>query len=222
MAKRYDKETWDLIQAEYRAGALSVRELAKKYGPTEAAIRSRARKGDNGKPWERDLTDEVRAATRAKLNQAVAGPGAAPSEIIEAASKRNFETLQAHMGRLGKLAEVEEKIIDRIEQSFADFDRVAEAEDIATRLEMAMAEENPKFRMSAIASLFAPEEQRAGLLRTLSRCYGDLTSAAAKRIQLERQALNMDKPEEKDASTGAWSFEAILTGEPCGAEASDG
>lgn len=222
MAKRYDKATWEQIREEYRAGALSVRDIAKAYGPTEAAIRNRARKGENGVPWERDLTDQVRAATRAKLDKAEAKPGAQPSEIIEAASARNFTALQGHLKRLGRLAEIEERVIERLEKSFADFDRVADAEDIAVRLEQAIAEKNPKIRIARITSLFAPEELRAGLLKNISRCYGDITAAAAKRIQLERQALNMDKPDGEDKPGGEWSFLANLAGDHQPAVGHDG
>lgn len=213
MAKRYPPDIWEQIRNEYRAGTLSVRDISKTLqpdGPTEAAIRSKAKK----EGWERDLTDQVRAATRAKLNAAEATASAKPQEIIAAAADRNFKAVQAHMKSLGKLAEIEEKLLERIGECFADFDRVAEAEDIAVRLEMAMTEENPKYRMAAIASLFAPEELRSGLLKTLTRCYGDLTSAGAKRIQLERQALNIDKPEDNPSGASGWIFEAHLGCEP--------
>ena len=42
---------WEALEAEYRAGAASIRELARKYDVSDTAIRKKA-KADN---WERDL-----------------------------------------------------------------------------------------------------------------------------------------------------------------------
>lgn len=206
MAKRYDNDTWEQIRNEYRAGTLSVRDIAKAFGPTEAAIRSRAKKDQ----WERDLTDQVRAATRAKLNAAEALPSAKPQEIIAAAADRNFKAVQSHMKSLGRLAELEEKLLERIERGFADMDVFDEAEGIMERI--TAATEQPKARQMemAFAALFTPEMDRATLLRNLTRCVSDVTTAVGKRIQLERQALNIDKPEDKPGNAGGWTFEAIL------------
>lgn len=213
MAVRYANDVWEQIRSEYRSGALSVRELAKKYGPNEAAIRYRARKGDNGKPWERDLTEDVRAATRAKQARAELGPGASPTEIIEAASTRNFQAIQGHMKRLGKLAELEDRILTTIERSFVDYEAVAEAESVADRVQEAMSAEKHSLRVMRMSSVLNPELTRSGLLKNITRNYADLTAAAAKRIQLERQALNLDKPEDADKDVEGFVFEAYFGGE---------
>lgn len=209
MAKRYASDVWEQIRSEYRSGALSVRALAEKHGPTEAAIRARAKQ----ERWERDLSDDVRAATRAKLAKGDPTSSASPIEIIEAASTRNFEAVQGHLKRLGKLAELEDKIMAKIEQSFADYDKVAEAEMISDRVEAALSEDKPAVRAMRMATLLRPEEMRSGLLKNITRNYADLTAAAAKRITLERQALNLDKPEEVDKGEGGFLFEAFLAGE---------
>ena len=54
---------WEGISKEYRAGQLSVRQIAREFEVSETAVRKRA-KAEN---WERDLTEEVRKAVRAKL-----------------------------------------------------------------------------------------------------------------------------------------------------------
>lgn len=225
MAKRYPSDIWEQIRNEYRAGQLSVRDIAKAFqpdGPTEAAIRSRAKKGENGVPWERDLTDQVRAATRAKLNAADALPSAKPQEIIAAAADRNFKAVQAHMKSLGRLAELEEKLFERIERGFADMDVFDEAENIMERITAAI--DMPKARQveMAFAALFTPEMDRATLLKNLTRCVSDVTTAVGKRIQLERQALNIDKADDKPAGVGGWTFEAYLSSEPANEEAACG
>lgn len=48
---------WERISAQYRAGLMSLREIADKHGITEGAIRKRAKKEE----WTRDLNAKVRA-----------------------------------------------------------------------------------------------------------------------------------------------------------------
>jgi hypothetical protein len=54
---------WESVERDYRAGMLSVREIARHAGVDEKAIRKRAK----AKGWERDLTDKVRKQVRAAL-----------------------------------------------------------------------------------------------------------------------------------------------------------
>ena len=66
---------WEACERDYRAGQLSIRHLATKHDIPESTIRSRAK----AEGWQRDLTDEVRTATQAKLSRIsrseVAHPG---------------------------------------------------------------------------------------------------------------------------------------------------
>lgn len=48
---------WERIEAQFRVGAMSLREIAAEHGITEGAIRKRAKKDG----WTRDLTAKVRA-----------------------------------------------------------------------------------------------------------------------------------------------------------------
>src|ERR1700719_1248221 len=66
---RDKKGDWAKIEPLYRAGVKSVNEIARENGLTEGAIRKHAKKHK----WERDLTEKVRARTREKLVQDLAG-----------------------------------------------------------------------------------------------------------------------------------------------------
>lgn len=199
-AQRYGSDVWEAIRDEYRAGALSIRAIADRHGPTEAAIRARARK----EKWERDLSEQVRAATRAK-QQRDETKSSRPAEIIEAAAARNIKALRQHMHSLGRLAEIEETLSTRIEKGFADLARLDDDGGTAARVEQALsaAAENPRQRTLKLnLAGMSPEMERAHLLRILSGCVGDLAGTTARRIALERQALNLDKPEEDKAQSG--------------------
>ena len=48
---------WERIEADYRAGLLSVREIAASQGITHGAINKRAKRDG----WERDLSAKIKA-----------------------------------------------------------------------------------------------------------------------------------------------------------------
>ena len=54
---------WERIERLYRAGILSLYEIARECHTVEGNIRYRAKK----EGWKRDLTDEVRRAARTKM-----------------------------------------------------------------------------------------------------------------------------------------------------------
>jgi chaperonin cofactor prefoldin len=62
-----DKD-WGLIEADYRAGIKTLRQMASEHGITEGAIRKRAKRED----WERDLEAKIREKADALVrNEAV-------------------------------------------------------------------------------------------------------------------------------------------------------
>lgn len=57
---------WEAIERDYRATNWTLQELADRYGVTKQAVHATAKK----KGWQRDLTDAVRRATKAKVIEA--------------------------------------------------------------------------------------------------------------------------------------------------------
>lgn len=87
------KYDWDKIEIEYRANKLSNREIGKKYGPSEATIRKKAKK----EGWQRDLAKKVQERTNEKI---VTKPARALTEddeqVIEEISDRNASVVECH------------------------------------------------------------------------------------------------------------------------------
>ena len=54
---------WDAIEREYRAGQLSIKELARQHKLSDTAIHKRAK----AKGWTRDLSSAVRTRVRESL-----------------------------------------------------------------------------------------------------------------------------------------------------------
>ena len=96
---------WEAIEKEFRAGQLSVREIARRGGLTEAAIRKRAKHDE----WTRPLADKVREAVREKLvrtdgaREGSQDQRASDAEIIEKSAKRGLEVIVSHRRDLSQL-----------------------------------------------------------------------------------------------------------------------
>lgn len=107
------KTDWEAIEAAYRAGQLSIREIAKAHSISEGAIRKRAK----AECWTRALADKVREAVREKL---VRSDGTQPSrtrtdaEIIETSAQIGFDVVTSHRRDLQQLHGLKRVLADRL------------------------------------------------------------------------------------------------------------
>ncbi|MFJ2362474.1 hypothetical protein ACIPIN_01940 [Pseudomonas sp. NPDC087697] len=107
---------WEAIERAYRAGLLSLRGIADKYGSSEGTIRSRAKKHG----WQRDLTDQVRAATNGKLSRTVSRTDVTHREvredeqIIDEASDEAASVVLAHRTDLAQWRGIANKLCDAL------------------------------------------------------------------------------------------------------------
>lgn len=106
---------WELIERDYRAGLLSVREIAASQGLTHGAINKRAKRDS----WERDLKAKIKAKADALV------------------SKREVSTAGIHPPSKEQLA-TERSIVDANASRIADI-RLAHRKDISRGRKLAMA-----------------------------------------------------------------------------------
>ena len=102
---------WEAIERAYRAGLLSVRAIGESHGVNHATILKRAKKED----WKRDLTDQVRAATKRKVTTAVTTKSnqskvVTDAEIIEEASDQAAAVILAHRSGLAQWRGIADKL----------------------------------------------------------------------------------------------------------------
>lgn len=181
------------IEADYRAGVMSVRAIAAKHGVSESVIRKWAKNADP--PWQRDLTGKVQEAARAQIVRSAhhAYDGVrtpTERELIDAAARSIVQVVREHRGAiqagqqmvgmlLGQLQDVathRERIEEIILEETAQADGEGKAADGAMRRRAAM--------MRAV-SLPA----HAGVIK-------DLATAMKHLVGLERQAFGLaDKDE---------------------------
>ena len=97
MEKR--KIDWESIERHYRAGLLSVSEIARQHAITEAAIRKRAKRDG----WERDLSARVAEKVRADLVRAEVRAEKTPETeraAVEQAAASVVMVVREHRGRI--------------------------------------------------------------------------------------------------------------------------
>lgn len=111
MAKR-KKVDWAACEEEYRAGVLSTRALAAKFGCSESAIRDRAKRYG----WSKDLTKAVKDATRARLLRTdLRDPNAREdAQIVEQAVDLRVAVVTTHRKDLQQLHGLKRVLMDRL------------------------------------------------------------------------------------------------------------
>lgn len=168
---------WEAIERDYRAGVLSVREIARQYKVTEGAIRKRA-KADH---WTRDLNAAVQqAAKNALVRTEVRNAHAqeTEAEVVEDAAQVVVELVRQHRADLRGGRQMAEMLMGQL-QVFAE--RRGELEDLV--IEETAADKKPMRRNAMLRAIALPAH--AGVLRDLSAVLKNL-------IPLERQAFGMD------------------------------
>lgn len=163
MAKRktYD---WEAIEREFRAGVLSIRELGRKHGCSDTAIRKRAKK----EGWERDLSAKVREKVRTKLVRSkVRTPNANDAQIVEEESDRVVDTLNLLRKDIVDLGKVESKLMKEL---------------LGEPTKLYLAQYQGKV-VEKVVNLTVSERCQAA---------NNLANVQHKRIALMRQAIGMD------------------------------
>ena len=196
---------WESIEREYRAGALSVREIAKRNGVTHGGIRKRA--GKEG--WTRDLSAKVRAAVSTALVSATVSTETSGDKarterkIVEDAASAVVALVREHRKDLSRGRGLVDKLL-------AQLDTAADARDV---IEALIDEETAFAPDDSQATKQRKEAQRRAMLAAVSLpahagVLKDLATVLKSLIPLERQAFNMDAAPVTEGSDAG--FAAIL------------
>lgn len=133
MADAQDKSApdWERIEADYRAGILSLREIASPFKVTEGAIRKRAKRDG----WERDLEAKIQAKAdalvrKAEVRTAVRTDRALTDrQIIEANAERIAQVRGEHRSDINRTRTLALNLMRELELETGDpelFERLGE------------------------------------------------------------------------------------------------
>lgn len=126
------KPDWERIESDYRAGLLSVREIASSQGVSHVAISKRAKK----EGWVRDLAAKIKAKADALVTSRMVTRGVTSERavtdraVIEANAEVIASIRMAHRGDIKRARTLCMSLLDELEAETGDIDLFRELGDI--------------------------------------------------------------------------------------------
>jgi hypothetical protein len=168
------KADWEAIEREFRAGQLSVREIAAQQGISHTAINKRAKE----QGWTRDLAKAVRQKVSDTLvSSEVSSVNA--QEAIDTAAARGVELIRQHRRSLGRAQTIIEKLLAELERGTDNLDEIEESIEDETADDKDSRRRNQMLKAVSLSS-------RASTAAALSLTIKNI-------IPLERQAFSLDE-----------------------------
>lgn len=119
---------WEKIEADYRAGVLSVREMAAAAGVSHTAIQKRAK----AQGWERDISAKVSAkadslvAKRQVATEVATEKAISERQLIEANAQVIADVRMSHRGDIRRARSLTMTLLSELEATTIDNDLFAE------------------------------------------------------------------------------------------------
>ncbi|EMW6872772.1 MULTISPECIES: hypothetical protein [Providencia] len=179
MAKRPD---WEAIESAYRAGVMSIREIASQYEITHQAISKRAKK----EGWERDLKAKVKAraenlVAKREVASLVATEKAISERIlIEANAEVIANVRMEHRGDIRRARELTNNLFDELSAECADVPALRKLGEL-----MFSPDDNGRDKLNEIYHSIISLPERVKSAKALSETLKNL-------VGLERQAYGLD------------------------------
>ncbi|WP_145512498.1 hypothetical protein [Yersinia kristensenii] len=175
------KPDWEAIESAYRAGLMSLREIASQHSISEGAIRKRAKRDD----WSRDLSakikeraedlvrkEEVRKQVRTEttLTERV---------LIEASAEVIANVRMEHRGDIRRAREITNALFDELGAECADIESLRKLGEL-----MLDPDDNGRDRLNEVYQSIIALPERVKAVKALSDAMKNL-------IGLERQAYDI-------------------------------
>ncbi|MFI8570478.1 hypothetical protein ACIGEO_03020 [Stenotrophomonas bentonitica] len=191
MAKPTDNKTgrpdidWERIEADYRAGLLSVREIAAEHGITHGAINKRAKRDR----WTRDLGAKIKAkadalvskeqvskevSTEAKLSERI---------LVEASAKVIADVRLSHRKDIARARALAMSLLEELESQTGHVELVERLDELVEAPEKLQA-------------LYRGVTSLPGRTKTMK----DLADSLAKLVGMERDAYGIEGGKEPASS----------------------
>ncbi|HEK0427395.1 TPA: hypothetical protein SMO85_003547 [Proteus mirabilis] len=179
MAKRPD---WEAIESAYRAGVMSIREIASQYEITHQAISKRAKK----EGWERDLKAKVKAraenlvAKREVASLVATEKAISERQLIEANAEVIANVRMEHRDDIRRARELTNNLFDELSAECADVPALRKLGEL-----MFSPDDNGRDKLNEIYHSIISLPERVKSAKALSETLKNL-------VGLERQAYGLD------------------------------
>lgn len=179
MAKRPD---WEAIESAYRAGVMSLREIASQHDISEGAIRKRAKRDD----WSRDLNAKIKARSddmvrKQEVRRQVRSETALSERVlIEATAEVITNVRMEHRGDIRRARELANVLFDELSAECADVSALEKLGEL-----MIEPDDNGRDKLNELYHAVISLPERVKSAKALSETLKNL-------IGLERQAYGLD------------------------------
>lgn len=205
---------WEVIERNYRAGIMSLREIAAHDGNvTEGAIRKRAKRD----LWTRNLAPKIQQkAEELVRKEAVRRPStqltpASEKEVVEANAELQYRIRMEHRTDIGKTRGLFKKLLEEVESATDEKDSLkAFLTKAADMVDRALEDVTEKLDISETRGLLKDIRDDVHKLTSLSNRIEQtkkLTEVLEKLVRLEREAFGISNEE----SGGGSSIDDLLS-----------
>lgn len=182
---------WEAIESAYRAGLLSVREIASQHGVTHTAINKRAKRDG----WERDLKAKIKAKAESLVSkrevsrQVSSEKAVSERQLIEANAEVIATVRMEHRGDIRRARNLANSLFDELEAQCADVDALRKLGDL-------MFDPDEKTGRDRLNEIYQKATSLPGRVKSMK----DLSDTLKTLVGLERQAYDIDGPVGDDAT----------------------
>lgn len=179
------KPDWERIEVDYRAGVLSVREIASSQGISHTAINKRAK----AEGWERDLNAKINAKADALVSKrevstkVSTGNSISEKQIVEANAEVIANVRMEHRGDIRKARALTNALLNELDAECSDVRALEQLGELLRR-------EDDK-GMDKLNDLYHKIISLPGRVKAMK----DLADSLKNLIALERQAYGLDNPD---------------------------
>lgn len=185
------KPDWEAIESAYRAGLMSLREIASQHNISEGAIRKRAKRDD----WSRDLQAKIQERAedlvrKKEVRKKVRSEGAFSERVLIEATAEVIATVRMeHRGDIRRARELTNTLFDELGAQCADVSALEQLGDI-----MFDPDDKGRDRLNEIY-------QKVISLPSRVKSMKDLSDSLKTLIGLEREAYSIEnKAEPKEVA----------------------
>ncbi|WP_368882392.1 hypothetical protein [Proteus mirabilis] len=179
MAKRPD---WEAIESAYRAGVMSLREIASQHDITHGAINKRAKK----EGWERNLKEKINQKAEALVSKREVSTKVSTEKaiseriLIEANAEVIANVRMEHRGDIRRARELTNNLFDELSAECADVPALIKLGEL-----MFSPDDNGRDKLNEIYHSIISLPERVKSAKALSETLKNL-------VGLERQAYGLD------------------------------
>lgn len=185
------KPDWEAIETAYRAGVMSLREIASQHGISEGAIRKRAKRDD----WSRDLNAKIQQKAddlvrKQEVRKQVRNESTLTERVLIEATAEVIATVRMeHRGDIRRARELTNTLFDELGAQCADVSALERLGDI-----MFDPDDKGRDRLNEIY-------QKVISLPSRVKSMKDLSDSMKTLIGLEREAYSIEnKAETKEVT----------------------